>query len=221
MYSSIEAVIFDMDGVLIDSEPLWRLAMIKGFSRFGMILTDEDCRKTTGHRLKEVILYWLEFHKKEMNLVSEIEEIIIVNLCQIINEKGTEIEGVLSVLEFLKSKNIKVGLATSSSNLLMNTVLEKLQIHSFFSTMHSAEFLEHGKPHPEVFLKCANELRINPNKCLVIEDSINGMVAAKAAFMQVIVIPEIENFSNKKFELADYKLKNMNEVLELFKTSFK
>ncbi len=221
MTKEIKAVIFDMDGVLIDSEPLWRKAMIEGFASIGVLITEEDCKKTTGNRLKEVVEYWFEKLNILDVLPTEIEHRIINMLVKLINYEGKAISGVIEVINFCKNKNIKIGLATSSSNQLMEAVLEKLNLKNTFKSSISAENMEYGKPHPEVFLNCASQLQISPLECIVIEDSINGVIAAKAAFMKVIALPEQENINNHKFSIADYKLNNMQEVLKLFKTIIK
>ncbi len=221
MIKEIKAVIFDMDGVLIDSEPLWRKAMIEGFASIGVLITEEDCKKTTGNRLKEVVEYWFEKLNILDFLPTEIEHRIINTLVKLINKEGKAISGVIEVINFCNNKNIKIGLATSSSNQLMEAVLEKLKLKNTFKSSISAENMEYGKPHPEVFLICASQLQISPLECIVIEDSINGVIAAKAAFMRVIALPEQENISNHKFSIADYKLNNMQEVLKLFKTIIK
>ena len=221
MTKEIKAVIFDMDGVLIDSEPLWRKAMIEGFASIGVLITEEDCKKTTGNRLKEVVEYWFEKLNIHDVLPTEIEHRIINMLVKLINNEGKAISGVIEVINFCNNKNIKIGLATSSSNQLMEAVLEKLNLKNTFKSSISAENMEYGKPHPEVFLSCASQLQISPLECIVIEDSINGVIAAKAAFMSVIALPEHENINNHKFSIADYKLNNMQEVLKLFKTIIK
>jgi sugar-phosphatase len=221
MTKEIKAVIFDMDGVLIDSEPLWRKAMIEGFASIGVLITEEDCKKTTGNRLKEVVEYWFEKLDILDFLPTEIEHRIINTLVKLINKEGKAISGVIEVINFCNNNNIKIGLATSSSNQLMEAVLEKLKLKNIFKSSISAENMEYGKPHPEVFLICASQLQISPLECIVIEDSINGVIAAKAAFMRVIALPEQENISNHKFSIADYKLNNMQEVLKLFKTIIK
>jgi sugar-phosphatase len=206
-----------MDGVLIDSEPLWRKAMIQGFTDFGMNFTEDDCRKTTGMRFKEVVEYWLKFYELRTISVTAVEKKVIAYLIQLIEANGKEIEGVLDVLNFAKESNLKIGLATSSDNILVEAVLNKLQIHTKFDAIVSAEKMQYGKPHPEVFLTCAKLLNTNPTKCLVIEDSVNGVIAAKAAQMIVITVPDIDHKFNKQFAVANYQCNDMKEVLRLFK----
>ena len=220
MRGILKAVIFDMDGVLIESEHLWRRAMILGFKEFGMDLSEDDCRKTMGLRIGEVIDQWL-LHFKISNISSkELENRIIELLLELIEESGTFIQGIPALLAFCREKKLKIGLATSSSVALMDAVLKKLDLLNEMDAALSAEFMPYGKPHPEVFLLCAEKLGVLPQECLVIEDSINGVIAAKAAQMKVIAVPDNEHITIAGFAVADYKLLNMHEVLALFKTLF-
>ncbi len=210
----IKAVIFDMDGVLVDSEPFWRRAMIKGFTGAGMDFTEEHCRTTTGMRLDEVIHHWHKKQPWEHKSTQQVEEDVITHLCELLLENGKAMPGVTEVLSFLSSGPYKVGLATSSCNRLIDTIMHKLQVKDFFHAIESAEHLPYGKPHPQVFLNCAVALNIQPEHCLVIEDSVNGVIAAKAARMKVIAIPEPENRHNPRFSLADITLNSLEELTE-------
>lgn len=214
MLNNINAVIFDMDGVIIDSEYLWRRAMIEGFTEIGIPFTDAECRITTGMRFKEVILYWFKIHQYSKLSVTEFETLVLDKLCQLIEKEGKPMLGVLDVLTFLKTNHYKIGIATSSNVRLMNMVIDTLNIRPYFDALCSAQFLEYGKPHPEVYLTCAKELDVKPENCLVIEDSVNGIISGKAALMKVIAIPEEENKNNPKFSIADYQLKSLLDLLK-------
>ncbi len=218
MQTGIKAVIFDMDGVLIDSEPLWRKAMVKGFNQFGMPVSEEDCRKTMGRRINEVVDLWIEHHKVTGYSSAQIELVIMDTLIDMIITEGKAIDGVLELFDFCKAKGLKIGLATSSSERLMNTVLNKLGLSSDFDAAVSAEHLKYGKPHPEVFLICAEKIGVLPADCIVIEDSVNGAIAAKAAQMQLVVVPDAGTKHPEKFAIANHTLPNMHEVLTLFKS---
>ncbi|MCC6182999.1 MAG: hexitol phosphatase HxpB [Bacteroidia bacterium] len=209
MLRGIKAVIFDMDGVLIDSEPLWRRVMIQSFNEIGIPLTEEDCKTTTGSRFIEVIKYWFEKYQFHTLNPKDFEDLVVSRLCELIKIEGKLMPGVIKVLDFLKNKSFKLAIATSSNEKLLKTVITELNIQSYFHTTCSAEYLKYGKPHPEVFLNCANNLGVIPSQCLVIEDSVNGVIAAKAAQMKVIVVPDEHNFNNPKFSIADYKLPSL------------
>jgi len=206
-----------MDGVLIDSEPLWRRAMIQGFQEIGVPFTEADCRVTTGMRFKEVVEYWFQHHAVSRVTPEYFNIQVIHHMADLIRAEGRAMEGVYDSLDFLAGRSYKIGLATSSSNLLLEAILEKLNIRPFFHQVLSAEFLQYGKPHPEVFINCALNMGIPPRACLVIEDSLNGVIAAKAAQMQVVAIPDAEVRENPKFQVADYHLKSLKELPSIFR----
>lgn len=212
MHHRTLAVIFDMDGVIIDSEPLWRKAMIRGFTDFGVEFTEDDCRKTTGMRLNEVIKYWNKLHPEKLKDQQLVNHSIINYLINLINQEGKAMPGLMELLEFIKSNGIKIGLSTSSDHILIDTILNKLEITHYFNEVISAQHLKYGKPHPEVFLSCAEKLEIHPMDCMVIEDSINGIISGKAAQMHVIAIPDPEHINNVKFNIADGVVGHLTEV---------
>lgn len=217
MLSPAKALIFDMDGVLIDSEPLWRKAMIIGFNSAGMPFTEEDCRKTTGMRFREVVEIWLKHFNVTTTTPAKMEKEVLDILIHLIETEGKPIAGALDVFEYAKSNGLKIGLATSSSHRLMEAVLKKMKMQKDFDAAVSAEFMVYGKPHPEVFLVCASKLGVDPKECIVIEDSVNGIIAAKAAQMKVFAIPDEDHRHLKGFGAADYFCETMFEVLTEFK----
>jgi len=215
MLKGVKAIIFDMDGVIIDSEPLWRRAMILSFNEIGIPFTEEECRMTTGLRFIEVAEFWFTTHNVTHMTVFEFDHLVISRLCDLIIKEGKLMKGVEESLIHFKKHGYKIALGTSSNVRLMDTVIDDLGIREYFDAVCSAEHLEYGKPHPEVFLNCAKELNVKPTECLVIEDSVNGVIAAKAAQMKVLVVPEDENMHNPKFAIADYKLSSLVEFLEI------
>ncbi|MEN8787276.1 MAG: hexitol phosphatase HxpB [Flavobacteriales bacterium] len=207
----IKAILFDMDGVLIDSEPLWKKAIQKVMKDYGFDFSYDMCNETKGMRVDEVTHYW----KQKLNASFESKKAaaeIIEQVISLIKKEGKPMEGVLDAIEEAKSKNIKLGLASSSSMKIIETVLEKLNIKSYFEAIHSAEHEEFGKPHPQVFISAAQSLGTLPENCLVIEDSLNGVIAAKAAKMKVIAIPETQEFELPQFSIADDVLKSMKNL---------
>jgi HAD superfamily hydrolase (TIGR01509 family) len=213
-----EAVIFDMDGVIIDSEPLWKIAMEEVFSGLGSRLKKEDFQKTVGLRIDEVIHYWNIKEQWGIPDESEVEEAIIIKMERLIAAKPAALEGVIDTLNYLKLRNIPVGLATSSSSRLIKVVLDKLEIKHLFNFVHSAEMEQYGKPHPAVYLSVAKKLAVLPEKCLVIEDSLNGIISAKAAKMTAVCIPEKTHHIEPKLILADYKFESMTDFLKIIQS---
>ncbi|MEJ6755441.1 MAG: hexitol phosphatase HxpB [Crocinitomicaceae bacterium] len=214
-----EAVIFDMDGVLIDSEPLWKIAMEEAFHSVGCMITKKDFQKTVGLRIDEVVEYWHKHSGWKDLSVKEVEDLIIQKMVRLIKENGDPLVGVLDTISFLKSQGLKVGLATSSYNILIDTVLDALGIRDAFDVVNSAEDEEFGKPHPAVYLTVANKLKVDPIKCLVIEDSLNGVIAGMAAKMNVVCIPEKTHNPERKLQLAHYLFEDMALFLEHIKSN--
>ena len=213
-----EAIIFDMDGVIIDSEPLWKIAMEEVFSGLGSRLKKEDFQKTVGLRIDEVIHFWNIKENWEIRDESEVEEAIIIKMENLIADKPAALEGVIDTLNYLKLRNIPVGLATSSSSRLIKVVLDKLEIKHLFNFVHSAEMEQFGKPHPAVYLTVAKKLAVLPDKCLVIEDSLNGIISAKAAKMTAVCIPEKTHHIEPKLILADYQFESMTDFLKIIQS---
>ena len=212
--SQFDTVIFDMDGVLIDSEPLWKIALEEVFYAAGSTLTKQDFQKTVGLRIDEVVAFWHRHEGWENVSPREMELQIVSKMQELIQANAMPLKGVIETLEFLKGQNKKIGLATSSYTVLIDTVLKELGIKEYFDSTHSAENEQFGKPHPAVYLSVSEQLKSAPNKCLVIEDSLNGIISAKAAKMKVVCIPEKTHFVDPKLILADYHFEDMLGMLD-------
>jgi sugar-phosphatase len=213
----ISAVIFDMDGLILDSEPLWKIAEIETFKEVGFDFTIEMCALTTGMRIDEVVEFWRKKIKWESFTNTEIVDKIQNKMIQLIKERGKLLPGIIESLNLLNANDVLIGLASSSSMSLINTTVDTLKIRQFFNVIHSAENEIAGKPNPAVFLSAAKMLKVNPEKCLVLEDSKAGMNAGINANMRTIVIPELG--TSPKWANRGYKkLKTMLEFnLELLR----
>lgn len=205
-----EAVIFDMDGLIIDSEPIWREAEINVFKSMGLDLTEDMCRQTMGMRIDEVVIYWRSFFTWEEDN-KQVETKIIFEVIRLIKSKGKALPGIIETIQKLHQSSIQLAIASSSHMKIINTVVDQLKIREYFNIIHSAEFEKYGKPHPQVFITTANLLKVSPNNCLVFEDSRHGMIAALAAKMKVIVIPEYPENNEDWYKMADYQLSSMKE----------
>ena len=212
-----DAVIFDMDGVLIDSEPLWKIAMFDVFASLGSTLTANDFQRTVGLRIDQVVEYWNHEDQWGIDDTHSVVNQIIDRMVVLISENPYPLPGVIDTLDYLSKTDIKIGLATSSPQRLIDAVLKYLNIGPYFDAVHSAEFERYGKPHPDVYLKTAESLAVKPNKCLVIEDSLNGVISGKAAMMSVVCIPEKTHVPNPKLIIADYHFDNMGDFLSDFR----
>lgn len=207
----IDTVIFDMDGLLIDSEPLWGIALREVFATVGVTLSPELTHLTTGLRTKEVVSYWHNYYKWEGKSEEQVVNEIIDSVIAKIIAEGKSMEGLAYILQYFQEKGFKMGLASSSPLRLINAVLDHLQIKNAFQAVYSAEFEDYGKPHPAVYLACAKALGSDPLDCIAFEDSVTGMTAAKAARMTTVVVPEAHNRKDPRYALANMKLDSLLE----------
>lgn len=208
----IKAVIFDMDGLLIDSEPLWQEAEILIFKRVNIELTRELCLQTKGLRIDEVVNYWYQKYSWTNSTKKEVEELIVAKVIELIHLKGKPLAGVRQAISFVRQKQVKIALASSSATIIIQAALQKLKLTDVFEQIYSAETELFGKPHPGVYLTTASKLNVLPQECLAIEDSLNGVLAAKAAQMKCIAIPEPLQYDNPKFAIADIILKSLEQL---------
>jgi len=207
----IKAVIFDMDGLIIDSEPFWRETEKTVFSKVGIHLTDAMCRSTMGLRLDNVVSHWYKQKPWTGPLKKDIETDILLGVSELVLTKGTSMPGALNLFQFFNRKNIPLALASSSPLQLIHTILSKLKIRDYFQSIHSAETEPFGKPHPAIFITAAKSLRVEPPECLVFEDSYLGAIAAKAARMQTILVPSPEEQKLPRNILADLEISSLEQ----------
>jgi haloacid dehalogenase superfamily, subfamily IA, variant 3 with third motif having DD or ED len=207
----IKAVIFDMDGLLIDSEPFWQESENLVFNSLGINTSKKMFEIFMGKRIDEVVDAMWEIQSWNHKSKSEVVDAIVNNVINLVEEKGEALTGVYKILEDLKKSPLKIGLASSSKMKIIETVLDKLNIREYFEVIHSAEYEEYGKPHPQIFISTAKMLGVNPNECLVFEDSLNGVISALAANMKCFAIPESGALNLKKFIIANKTLSDLNE----------
>jgi len=205
-----------MDGLIIDSEPYWRKSMIKVLATVGLNLTEEQCATTTGLRFDHVLEYWFEKYPWTHKSIIDVHEEVLTEMEHAILHEAALLHGVFESIELFRSKGYKLAIASSSAMRLIRACVHRLNGENIFDTVISAEHEEYGKPHPAVFLKAAKDLGVNPLDCLVLEDSMMGLIAAKSARMQCVLVPAPENFDNPKFAIADWKLKSLLEIDSIF-----
>jgi len=212
LINSIKAVIFDMDGLLIDSEPLWQIAEIEVFGKLGIKITPAMCEPLQGVKLDDAVKYWYNYQPWQGKTCNE----VLIDLINEMKVKLLEVKvlpGVFEIIDFFHNNKIPMAIASSSYMSLIQIIVDKLQIRDKISVLHSSEFEKVGKPEPDIFLTTAQKLNIKPSDCLVFEDSINGVIAAKRAGMKVIAVPYPENYDRKELEIADFKVKSLTEIL--------
>ena len=218
LMDNIDLFIFDMDGILFDTETVYLEYGKKLLKELNYKVTDELVEKTTGltnEEAKEIYLeeFGRDFPYDEINL--KVYNYIIDEA-----QKGNIalMTGAKEMLEFLSSRGKKMVMGTSADSFMANTLLESKGIKDYFSHIITADDVERGKPDPEVFLRGAGKMNINPSKTMVFEDSINGVKAAYGAGMLPVMIPDkltptedIEDMLYKKFD-------DFLKVIEYFKT---
>jgi mannitol-1-/sugar-/sorbitol-6-/2-deoxyglucose-6-phosphatase len=206
----IEAVIFDMDGVLIDSEPIWRRVEKDIFGRVGVALSDDDLVETMGVRIGEVVDRRHEQQPWGGPGPRELEAEIVEAVAETIATEGRLEDGVLEAIEHVAGLGLRLALASSSPMRLIEAVLSLGDLANRFEVVVSAEDEEQGKPDPAVYLSAAHALGVLPERCLAIEDSVAGVGAAKAAGMVCVVLPD-PLVPDEAFAEADLIIRSMKE----------
>ena len=205
-----------MDGLLIDSEPLWKEAADALFLTYEKQLTAQQYSTTTGLRTKEFLAYWFRHFNLPEAEITHAETIVVNEVIKRVQQKGKAMPGVQHIFNFFMDQNFKIGLASSSPPALINLVVDMLEIKDYLQAITSAAGMAYGKPHPEVYLDCAGQLNAIPTACICFEDSVNGMIAAKAANMKCVVVPALHDSKNPAWGVADLKistLTNFNALL--------
>jgi HAD superfamily hydrolase (TIGR01509 family) len=209
---SMKALIFDMDGVLVDSEPLWRLAEREVFAGVGIDLDDADCERTMGMRTDEVVRYWYGRSPWKGSSPAAVEARIETKMLELIAERAGAMPGVEHAMTIARDAGLELALASSSPPVLIDAVLRKLGYESAFAVVRSAIDEDFGKPHPAVFLTTARLLGVSPSACAVLEDSLAGVRSARAAGMRVIAVPPAHLFDEPGYDDAALKLRSLEEL---------
>jgi HAD superfamily hydrolase (TIGR01509 family) len=208
----LSAIIFDLDGVLADSEPWWNQIDAKLLADYGATYRGEYHQNVLGVNYRLAI----EFYKKAFGLSVPTEEMMRRR-----GEIATEFFGsrvglfpnVKEVLEELRQMKLHLAVATSSVSASARPFLDRHQLTGFFEIIVTGEEVEHGKPAPDIYLRAANKLGIPPDACLVVEDALPGVAAGKAANMRVAAIPDTRFVNPREYEKkADYLLSSLKEL---------
>ncbi len=207
----IKAVIFDMDGLLIDSEPMWRKSEMKIFREQDISLSEDDCRGTTGMRVDEVVRHWSAIYPEANLNIEKMAKDILDEVCHLVETTGEALPGVTETVNFFKNLGLPLAIASASGYDLIDKVITRINLKDAFVVIQSAEFMKYGKPHPEVFLETALRLGVKPEECLVFEDSVYGVLAGKAAKMKVVAVPDQYNSALNGYCIADIKINSLKE----------
>jgi mannitol-1-/sugar-/sorbitol-6-/2-deoxyglucose-6-phosphatase len=206
------ASIFDMDGLLIDSEILWHEAEIEILGGLGVPLAVDGCRSTKGMFVGEVTEYWHERYPWAGPTPAEVAVTIVDRVIALLLAKGELKPGAEHAIALCAERGLPLAVASSSQYRLIEVALEHFGLRHHFSLIHSAEDEAYGKPHPAVFLTAAAKLGADPRRCLVWEDAPAGVLAAKAASMACVAVPERGEEHHPAFGLADDVLSSLLEM---------
>ena len=191
-----KAVIFDMDGLLINSEPLWNQALIELIKEYG----DIDKYQDTGHKFlgmkQEAELQYLLDNEILSGDIKNLAKERINLVIGIMDKRLQMMSGALELLDELLKQKYLTALASSSPKVVIEYVVKKLKLKRYFTVIVSADEVKIGKPDPEVYLFTAKELKVKPEDCIVFEDAPNGVKAANTAGMKTIGV--ISKFANRE-----------------------
>ena len=208
MANTIQAVIWDLDGVIIDSADEHRLAWQRLAQEEGITFTDADFWATFGKRNDDIIpLYWKNLSKDQLQALADRKEFFFR---EFIREAAAPLPGSMELMRGLHEAGFPQALATSTPRENIQLIKELLHLDRYLSALVTGESVERGKPAPDIFLKAASELRISPPVCLVIEDAVAGVQAALAAGMRCISVAGNRDLPGLR--AADLMIKDLTEI---------
>src|SRR6267378_2515804 len=217
MSQPIRAVIFDLDGVLADSEPWWNEIDAKLLAEHGVTYRGEYHRNVLGVSY----LVAVEFYKKAFGLSVATDEMMRRRgeiAADFFANRIDVFPSAKLVLQELRQMNLHLALATSSVSASARPFLARHGLAAFFEVVVTGEEVDHGKPHPDIYLRAAEKLGVTADACLVIEDALSGVAAAKAAKMRVAAIPDTRFVDPHDYEKeADYLLGSLSEIPALIR----
>lgn len=213
----IEAVIFDMDGTLIDSNWIWEAVDIDFYREFGLIEPEGFKETMEGMSFREVAELFLRTFPSLTLTSEELQKYWTDAAFQKYTEEVQLKEGIVEFLDEMKRRGMKLGIATSNGQELVEATLESLDIRHYFSSVRTGSENVNGKPAPDIYLLVSEELQIDPSKCLVFEDVPMGIKAGLNAGMTVCAIHDraSEHQLQEKKELAHYYIVDYNDINQL------
>ena len=212
MPSPFYAVIFDLDGVLADSEPWWNQIDAKLLAEHEVTYRGEYHRNVLGVSYRLAV----EFYKNAFHISASVEELMRRRgeiATDFFANRVSLFPSAKMMLEQLREMKLPLAVATSSVSASARPLLDRTGIRSLFSVLITGDEVQQGKPHPEIYLRAAKKLGISPEACLVIEDSLAGIAAGKGANMRVAAIPDTRFVDSREYEMkADYVIGSLSEI---------
>lgn len=198
-----------MDGLLVDSEPIWQEVAIAVFEKVNVFITPDICKENTGLGTTDFVKKMYENFPWEGKSQAQICEEIIEMAHHEIGTRALPMPGAVETLLFFQERSIPMAIASASPMIIIEIVLQRLGILSFFKLWHSAELEARSKPFPDVYLGAAKRLCVNPENCISFEDSGNGLRSASSAGMITVSIPAEFEYGDAKFDIADIKIPSL------------
>ncbi|MBN2897393.1 MAG: HAD family phosphatase [Clostridia bacterium] len=213
----IKAVIFDMDGTLIDSMWIWKQIDIDFLGERGHEFPEDLQKEIEGMSFTETAGYF----KNRFNLTESLDELKSIWTDMAIELYRHEIgmkPGATKFLELMDRLNLPMGIGTSNSKDLAVEVLERNKVITYFKSIRTSCEVEKGKPSPDVFLKVADDLGVPPESCLVFEDTVAGAQAGKNAGMRVIGVMDALSIPHKAelLKIVERYIESYEEIMDLF-----
>ncbi|MGY8945850.1 MAG: HAD family hydrolase [Flavobacteriales bacterium] len=208
----LKAIVFDMDGVIVDSEPLHKKAYYKMFQDVNILVSNKLYESFTGQATLKICLSLCEgFNLKQAP--NELVDLKRKHFKYIFENdfNFSLIDGVLDLIIDYNSNGLKLILASSASMVTINRVFKKFHLDSYFIAKLSGADLKESKPHPEIFIKATKASGFKKEECLVIEDSTNGIEAASAAGIYCVGFDSFHS-KNQDYSKADLVIKNLNQI---------
>lgn len=213
----MKAVIFDMDGVIIDSEPIHFEVDMQTMREFGVNISKDELNKYVGTTNEYMLNDLINKYKIQKSIKEILEYKMELTIRRIKETKINAISGIHELLISLKHNNIKTAIGSSSPKELIITVIEKFQLGKYFDCIVSGDEVKEGKPKPDIYLEVSKRIGVNPEECIVIEDSRNGVLAAKNAGMKCFGFRNV-NSGNQDLSKADIIVDSIRNIdIEIIK----
>lgn len=215
---AIKAVVLDMDGLLIDTEPVWRAAETAVFGELGIRLSEDDMLSTMGRRIVELVAHWRRARPWPGAETGEptdaaIADRVVDRMVAHVRARGEPMAGVGLAVALLRRLGLEIAIASSSSHRLIDAVCVRLQLE-WIQIRCSADDEVRGKPAGDVYLTTARRLGLRSAACLAIEDSPNGVLAARAAGMRCVAVPDPLLAEDQRYREAQLVLRSLDELDE-------
>lgn len=211
-----DAVLFDMDGTLVDSGPYWKQAEREAFATVGIEITDEMAQISVAMSTADVTAHWYRHQPWHDRPLAELEAAVVEKVMALVGNHATALEGVHEVLAGCRAAGLKTALASNAPLELCHHTLQTLGIAPAFDAVFSVDHVTRGKPAPDLYLHAAQSLGVAPQRCLVFEDSVAGVHAGVEAGMTVVAVPSEGQVFDEATHLPQLFLASLSEFCQRY-----